>query len=127
MNIRIGGSYGYAYEEIVKTKAEPTRLKSDNTPFFLRDEFKPNIPAKKVEVDIVREEPIKEIPKQEFHKYGYITSSDWGTNTVHNLDVEKRYYCCVTDKNRFGRKSKLLFEVDLDLNTWYEIGELVRK
>ncbi len=69
----------------------------------------------------------KEIPKQEFHKYGYITSSDWGTNTVHNLDVEKRYYCCVTDKNRFGRKSKLLFEVELDLNTWYEIGELVRK
>ena len=33
----------------------------------------------------------------------------------------------MTDKNRFGRKSKLLFEVELDLNTWYEIGELVRK
>ena len=52
-------------QEAVKPKIEPTRLKSDNTPFFLRDEFKPNIPAKKVEVDIVREEPIKEIPKQE--------------------------------------------------------------
>lgn len=52
-------------QEVVKTKAELTRLKSDNTPFFLRDEFKPNIPAKKVEVDIVRDEPIKELPKQE--------------------------------------------------------------
>lgn len=52
-------------QEVVKPKTEPTRLKSDNTPFFLRDEFKPNIPAKKVEVDIVREEPIKESPKQE--------------------------------------------------------------
>ena len=54
------------YQEIVKTKAEPTRLKSDNTPFFLRDEFKPNIPAKKFEVDIIREEPVKEIPKEVF-------------------------------------------------------------
>ena len=69
----------------------------------------------------------KEIPKQEFHKYGYITSSDWGTNTIHDLDVDKRYYCCVTDKNRFGRKAKLLFEVDLDLNIWLEIGELIKK
>ena len=69
----------------------------------------------------------KEIPKQEFHKYGYITSSDWGTNTIHDLDVDKRYYCCVTDKNRFGRKVKLLFEVDLDLNIWIEIGELIKK
>lgn len=52
-------------QEVVKPKTEPTRLKSDNTPFFLRDQFKPNIPAKKVEVDIVRDEPIKELPKQE--------------------------------------------------------------
>ncbi len=52
-------------QEVVKPKAEPTRLKADNTPFFLRDEFKPNIPEKKVNVEIVREEPIKEIPKTE--------------------------------------------------------------
>ncbi len=48
-------------EEVVKPKAEPTRLKSDNTPFFLRNEFKPNIPEKKVTVDIIKEEPINEI------------------------------------------------------------------
>lgn len=69
----------------------------------------------------------KEISKQEFTRYGYITNSDWGTNTVHNLDAEKRYYCCVTDKNRFGQRCKLLFEVDLNLNTWTELGQLVRK
>lgn len=52
-------------KEVVQPKVEPTRLKSDNTPFFLRDEFKPNVPEKKVTVDIVKEEPIKEIPKAE--------------------------------------------------------------
>jgi len=69
----------------------------------------------------------KEIQKGEFHKYGYVSTSDWGTKTVHNLDENKRYYCCVCDKNRFGRRCKLLFEVDLDLNVWMEIGELVKK
>lgn len=52
-------------EEIVKPKVEPTRLEADNTPFFLRDEFKPNVPEKKVSVDIEKPEPIKEIPKVE--------------------------------------------------------------
>ncbi len=52
-------------QEIIKPQTEPVRLKSDNTPFFLREEFKPNIPEKKVNVEIVKEEPIKEIPKTE--------------------------------------------------------------
>ena len=52
-------------KEVIKPKVEPTRLKSDNTPFFLREEFKPNIPEKKAAVDIVKEEPAKEIPKSE--------------------------------------------------------------
>lgn len=69
----------------------------------------------------------KEIPKSEFHKYGYLTDSDWGTNSVHSLDMDNRYYCCVCDKNRFGRRVKLLFEVDLDLNIWLEVGELVKR
>ncbi len=34
---------------------EPVRLKSDNTPFFLRDEFKPNVNEKKAVVDIVKD------------------------------------------------------------------------
>lgn len=69
----------------------------------------------------------KEIPKSEFHKYGYVTTTDWGENTVHSLDEKKRYYCCVCDKNRFGAKKKTLFEIDLDYNIWIEIGEIVKK
>lgn len=69
----------------------------------------------------------KEIPKDYYSKYGYTTDSDWGTGTVHKLDDTKRYYCCVTDKNRFGQKLKLLFELDLDLNIWIEVGQLIRK
>ena len=44
-----------------------------------------------------------------------------------DLDIKKRYYCGCVDKNRFGRRTKLLFELDLDLNTWTELGELVKK
>ena len=62
-----------------------------------------------------------------FRPFFQVSFAKWGTNTIHDLDVDKRYYCCVTDKNRFGRKVKLLFEVDLDLNIWIEIGELIKK
>ncbi len=48
-------------QKIVKPKAEPIRLNADNTPFFLRDEFKPNIPQKKIAVDI--EKVVDETPK----------------------------------------------------------------
>ncbi len=60
-------------KEIVKPKTEPVRFNSDKTPFFLRDEFKPNVPAKK-EIPIKKEEsevleaPIKEITKTEQQK-----------------------------------------------------------
>lgn len=68
----------------------------------------------------------KEIEKEDFHKYGYIaTNKDWGKPTTHELDLSKRYYIANVDKNRFGRKTKILFEVNLDFNTWYEVGELV--
>lgn len=69
----------------------------------------------------------KEIQKSEYVKYGYISNSDWGNGSIHPLNENKRYYCCNTDKNRFGRKCKLLFEVDLDLNIWMEVGELVKR
>lgn len=70
----------------------------------------------------------KEIPQGDFHKYGYIQSDkDWGSNVVCDLDPKKRYYIGNVDKNRFGRKAKLVFEVDLDLNIWLECGELIKK
>lgn len=49
-----------AVEEL-KPKNEVNRLKSDNTPFFLREEFKPNIPKNtNVSIDIKVEEPVIE-------------------------------------------------------------------
>ena len=50
--------------EPIKSTPEPVRLKADNTPFFLRDEFKPNAPEKKTVVDIVKED-IQDIPVKE--------------------------------------------------------------
>ncbi len=53
-------------QETTKPKNEPVRLKADNTPFFLREEFKPNVPEKKTVVDIAKEEePVKEGPATE--------------------------------------------------------------
>lgn len=48
---------------ITPPKTEPTRLKSDNTPFFLREEFKPKIPVKK-EVLISVDETEHECPPE---------------------------------------------------------------
>ena len=56
-------------KEVIKTPSEPSRLKSDNTPFFLRDEFKPNVTQKKIAVDIEKtaeenkETPVKTQPE----------------------------------------------------------------
>lgn len=70
----------------------------------------------------------KEIDKKDYKKYVYITpNSDWGKPIPHELDENKRYYVAVIDKNRFGEKKKLLFEVDLNYNSWYEIGEIYRR
>lgn len=46
---------------------------------------------------------------------------------VRDLDVNKRYYIGNVDKNRFGQKKKLLFELNLDTNVWVELGEAVKK
>ena len=71
----------------------------------------------------------KEIPKKMYHKYYYKKADDpdWGERGKHDLDLNKKYYCGNVDKNRFGKKLKLLFEVDLDRNIWIEVGELERK
>lgn len=70
----------------------------------------------------------KEIPRDMYNRYAYKAEDlDWGEPTQHSLNKNKRYYIANVDKNRFGRKTKLLFEVDLDLNTWVEVGEVVRR
>ena len=70
----------------------------------------------------------KEVPPADFYKYRYIqTDEKWGNETECELKAGKRYYVANVDKNRFGCKKKVLFDVDLDFNTWIEVGELRRK
>ncbi len=70
----------------------------------------------------------KEISPSEKSKYQYIVCDEnWGEARPCDLDKNKRYYVMNVDKNRDGDKRRLLFEVDLNLNTWYEKGEVVRK
>jgi hypothetical protein len=70
----------------------------------------------------------KRIPKEDYHKYSYISHDDWGKPIPKQLEVDKTYYGIVVDKNRGGSKDRVpLFEVNLDFNTWYEIGYLIRK
>jgi replicative DNA helicase len=70
----------------------------------------------------------KEIEKREYKDFKYYKAfSDWGEPILHELRKDRRYYIGNTDKNRFGEKKKLLFEVDLDTNIWMELGEVVRQ
>lgn len=70
----------------------------------------------------------KEIPHAMFHKYAYLVDDpDWGDPIARELDQNKRYYVGNIDKNRFGEKKKLLFEVDLNTNVWTELGAVIKK
>lgn len=70
----------------------------------------------------------KSIPKDTYKKYQYVASDDWGEATLHDLDMKKTYYVIKIDKNRGGNKKHLLLmEVNLDLNTWLEVGTLVKR
>ncbi len=70
----------------------------------------------------------KEISPSEKSKYQYIAYDDnWGEAKPNDLKQDRRYYVMNVDKNRDGDKRRLLFEVDLNLNTWYEKGEVIRK
>ncbi len=72
-----------------------------------------------------------EIPKKKYCKYQYYSdndiNNDWGEPVAKELDRNKRYYIDTVDKNRYGRKEKLLFSLDLDLNQWFEEGIVFRK
>ena len=46
----------------------------------------------------------------------------WFNAKTKELDKNKRYYFCKVDKNRAGTKPNVMFEVDLDLNIWKELG-----
>lgn len=69
------------------------------------------------------------INKNDYSKYEYEPfdkSEDWGG--YRSLDPNKVYYGAKIEKNRAADKSKLLlFEVDLDYNTWNNVGILLKK
>ena len=49
----------------IKPKTEPVRLNSDKTPFFLREEFKPNIPQKNVLIEVEEPKEVKVVEVKE--------------------------------------------------------------
>lgn len=70
----------------------------------------------------------KEIKANDFHKYRYIQHDEkWGKDVECELKAGHRYYIANVGKNRFGRRTKIVFDVNLDYNTWLECGELIRK
>lgn len=69
----------------------------------------------------------KRIPKEDYYKYEYIPHDSWGEKRPLALNKEKTYYGWKIDKNRGGDKDLIpLIEVDLNYNTWYEVGYLRR-
>lgn len=69
------------------------------------------------------------IHADDYGKYEYIPFKQdvyWGETEF--LDPKKVYYGAKIDKNRAADKSKLLlFEVNLDYNTWENVGVLLQK
>lgn len=103
---------------------------TDDAEFVKPDELTSNNIAncKQIKHDLWTLGMFKEIKKSEFNKYAYLQNNeDWGDLIVCDLSLDKRYYIFNCDKNRFGNKLKIVYEVNLDLNTWIEKGVLVRK
>lgn len=103
---------------------------TDDAEFVKPDELTSNNIAncKQIKHDLWTLGMLKEIKKDDFHKYGYIQRDEtWGKDVVCDLKPNNRYYVFNCDKNRFGNKPKIVFEVNLDLNTWMEKGILKRK
>lgn len=71
----------------------------------------------------------KKLIKEEYHKYQVVLEVDaWGEPVVEDLDLRKQYFCIKVDKNRSGSKDKImLFEIDLNLNVWRNIGYIIKK
>ncbi len=69
----------------------------------------------------------KRLEPEEYYKYKYIPIGVWGNGVYENLNPEKTYYGVKADKNRGGaRGGIMLYDVNLDHNTWENIGVLVR-
>lgn len=65
------------------------------------------------------------ISKDDYKQYVYWESSQAPKkDTIKDLDNNTKYYVCRISKNRLGAKPDLLFKVNLDQNTWEELGQV---
>lgn len=64
----------------------------------------------------------KEINRKDYKKYTYMKCKEDENNL---LEENKKYYFCKLAKNRIGAKPDFIFEVNLDLNCWNELGMAV--
>ena len=71
----------------------------------------------------------KRIKAEEYSQYQYLSYDDnWGGDVTYDLDPNKKYFAIKIDKNRLSEKDKiLLFDYDLNLNTWENVGLLIKK
>lgn len=71
----------------------------------------------------------KRINLEEYPSLQYTAYDDnWGDEVAYDLNPEKKYFSLKIDKNRLHEKDKImLFEYDLNFNTWENIGLLVKK
>lgn len=71
----------------------------------------------------------KRITTEEYGLYQYMAyNNEWGDDVAYDLDPGKRYFSLKIDKNRLGDKDKImLFEYNLDYNTWNNIGYIIKK
>jgi len=73
----------------------------------------------------------KRIPKADYNKYAYLDGDEqWSAETGNEMALDKKYvyYLSKLDKNRAGAKGMVMCtRVDLDLNTWEEMGLAIRK
>ncbi len=102
---------------------------TDDTNFIKPDELvSSNIAASKQLKHVVDNLILcKEIAEHEKPHYRYIEANkDFGASVEKELLPDKRYYIFNVDKNRDGARKKIIYEINLDLNTWTECGELKR-
>lgn len=71
----------------------------------------------------------KKLEKEEYHKYQVVVENDsWGEPVAEDLDLSKEYVGIKIDKNRSGNKDKIiLFRINLDYNTWENVGYLIKR
>ena len=71
----------------------------------------------------------KRITPEEYPSLQYLAyDENWGEEIAYDLDPSKKYFGLRIDKNRLNEKDKiLLFDYDLNLNSWENVGLLIKK